>query len=1096
MRRLLIFILCLSPASAWAGTCPGTWQSIDPNGSTVNISSYAGISSCFYASKALGSDSNDGTTEATGGGHGPWAHWPGSQGCTANCAAHTPVAGEGFILRGGDIWSGSELGTGWGWGGSSSSSQIYIGVDKNWFAGASWTRPIWNMSGGVGNTWLASPTAQWWWLDNIEVINMTNCINGVYVQGASNIRASQMYFHAWSHSCAGNNVGFFSQGGSGSMADHNVMDGSDSTRNTMNGAYSFWSQYQYNYTNYVVSSVLGNTDSVHDNVVHNAALSADGDHCNALFSFGALGNTQFMYNNWVDFGTLCAGGVNIWMNGNGSSPTPSVIGFAFGNVETNTSGGNLINIGAHGAGNYGTYYVFNNTVDCTNGGCGGTPPPGPFFAIYDQNNATIGGGALSFDTTPSGGSIIGPCNNGAGSSCHDQNPSVATVNAQGYNLSQIPPYSPISSCTVASCFSIQSGANLNSAVCSAILSAGGVGSADAYNACQLGSSGGVSYNTSNHTVSGPNYPTNMHPAIAAWDGGAYQAGASGPVTATPVISPATGTYTSTQTVSITDSTPSATIYYTTNGSTPTTSSPVYSSSFPVSATTTVQAIATAPGFSQSAVGQSILTITTPQTATPTVNFAGGTYNPSVSLTLSSATSGSTITYCVTTSSLTCTPTLTYSSPLLVSTNDTYISAFANAPGHIQSPTTTFGPYWIGTISLVSLQNFPQSAPTFNCSPVCPAQTIANVAAGNALLVMAQASGTASASAYISSISCSPSLGAFTLPAATQAWNASTLGVSLGYVISTSAASSPSCTVTMTGNSPTTALAFVQLHTSISGGFTISGVANSITTSACTSCQAPNVTVAGNNAVVSFGVPQGTFLSMNYPFGNAVIDTATLTIAGVHLNTSSGTGATAIQNNSHPATMGTIALSDGLPLTIAISGSGTGSVGGTNCSVGTVALAVNTPVNCTAIPSGGSSVTSSGTGSAIACSGANCAFTQTSASTLTYTFTAAAPTPTFAPGTGNYSSAQSVAISDTLAGSTICYTTDNSTPTANGAGVCTHGTTYSAPVSVSSSLTLKAIASKSGSADSAVGSAVYTINLLFPPSLSGNLGLSGNIGVIP
>src|ERR1700728_4386935 len=54
-----------------------------------------------------------------------------------------------------------------------------------------------------------------------------------------------------------------------------------------------------------------------------------------------------------------------------------------------------------------------------------------------------------------------------------------------------------------------------------------------------------------------------------------------PVAATtPVFSPAPGTYTSMQLVTLTAATPGATIYYTTNGSTPTASSPIYSVAIP------------------------------------------------------------------------------------------------------------------------------------------------------------------------------------------------------------------------------------------------------------------------------------------------------------------------------------------------------------------------------------------------------------------------------------------------------------------------------------------------------------------------------------
>lgn len=81
-------------------------------------------------------------------------------------------------------------------------------------------------------------------------------------------------------------------------------------------------------------------------------------------------------------------------------------------------------------------------------------------------------------------------------------------------------------------------------------------------------------------------------------------------TATPTFVPATGTYASSQSVTISCATPAATIYYTTNGSTPTTSSAVYSGAITVSATSTVKAIATASGFTQSAVGSATYTIGT------------------------------------------------------------------------------------------------------------------------------------------------------------------------------------------------------------------------------------------------------------------------------------------------------------------------------------------------------------------------------------------------------------------------------------------------------------------------------------------------------
>lgn len=92
-----------------------------------------------------------------------------------------------------------------------------------------------------------------------------------------------------------------------------------------------------------------------------------------------------------------------------------------------------------------------------------------------------------------------------------------------------------------------------------------------------------------------------------------------PVAPTPIITPGTGTYTSAQTVSISD--PGTSIFYTTNGNHPTTGSTPYTVPFVVSATSTVQAIATETGFSTSAAAQSVITINAGTTGA--VNFGAG-----------------------------------------------------------------------------------------------------------------------------------------------------------------------------------------------------------------------------------------------------------------------------------------------------------------------------------------------------------------------------------------------------------------------------------------------------------------------------------------
>ncbi len=85
-------------------------------------------------------------------------------------------------------------------------------------------------------------------------------------------------------------------------------------------------------------------------------------------------------------------------------------------------------------------------------------------------------------------------------------------------------------------------------------------------------------------------------------------GGSSTVAATPTFSPGGGTYTGSVTVTISDATSGATIYYTTDGSTPTTSSAVYTGALTFTQTTTLKAMAAANGMTNSAVASATYTI--------------------------------------------------------------------------------------------------------------------------------------------------------------------------------------------------------------------------------------------------------------------------------------------------------------------------------------------------------------------------------------------------------------------------------------------------------------------------------------------------------
>jgi hypothetical protein len=91
----------------------------------------------------------------------------------------------------------------------------------------------------------------------------------------------------------------------------------------------------------------------------------------------------------------------------------------------------------------------------------------------------------------------------------------------------------------------------------------------------------------------------------------FSAGIVAPQVSPPAFSPPGGTYTSIQSVTISDSTVGSAIYYTTDGSAPTVSSTKYTGAITVDASETIKVIAVAAGFSNSAIASATYTISTP-----------------------------------------------------------------------------------------------------------------------------------------------------------------------------------------------------------------------------------------------------------------------------------------------------------------------------------------------------------------------------------------------------------------------------------------------------------------------------------------------------
>jgi hypothetical protein len=192
-------------------------------------------------------------------------------------------------------------------------------------------------------------------------------------------------------------------------------------------------------------------------------------------------------------------------------------------------------------------------------------------------------------------------------------------------------------------------------------------------------------------------------AIYFWSGGWYSHGAQNTsytppnlqysltasqtsVTPIPTFSTGGGVYTSTQNVSLSDTAAGAVIYYTTDGTAPTTNSLVYAAPILVGSSATIQAFAIAPGSAPSVVSTSSYTIQGSTSSAPAFSIPAGIYNSSQSVSLSDGTPGAAIHYTIDgTTPATTSP--VYSTPIPI-TVTTVVNALATAPGYLPSPVST------------------------------------------------------------------------------------------------------------------------------------------------------------------------------------------------------------------------------------------------------------------------------------------------------------------------------------------------------------------------------------------------------------------------
>ena len=554
--------------------------------------------------------------------------------------------------------------------------------------------------------------------------------------------------------------------------------------------------------------------------------------------------------------------------------------------------------------------------------------------------------------------------------------------------------------------------------------------------------------------------------------------------ATPKFSPVAGTYATAQTVSITSTTVGATICYTTNGTVPqagdpgTCAAPALTYTGPivvpsVGATETLEALATLNGDINSAVATAAYKITL--AATPTFSPVAGSYATAQTVTITSTTSGATI--CYTTDGIVPTAAVAGTCDTIDPTEASVVS-----PGKVSVPSTetvtaiaTIASGYSNSASVAAAYIISTTAvPTFSpaAGSYASAQTavkISSATAGaticytiNGTLPTAATAGTCDAnvgeSSMASGSTISVSVSETVNAIATLAGYTNSYDVGAAYVIPTAlstptfspAAGTYATTQTVTITSTSTAGATICYTTN--GGLPTAAVAGT-----CDAAVGESSMASGSSITVS-STETVEALATKLASTNSAVASGTFTIQPVAVATpkfspvaGSYTGKQTVSITSTTAGATICYTTNGSTPTAATAGTCDFN-GGVEFSGGTVTVGVTEQLAAIATLAGD---------------------TNSAAATAAYTITAAAPT--FSPVAGSYTGTQTVAITSTTVGATICFTTDGSTPQDWPPGTCQAPTqTYSVPISVTASETVKALATLTGEVDSAIASAAYVI----------------------
>jgi len=368
---------------------------------------------------------------------------------------------------------------------------------------------------------------------------------------------------------------------------------------------------------------------------------------------------------------------------------------------------------------------------------------------------------------------------------------------------------------------------------------------------------------------------------------------------TPTFSPAPGTYYSPQTITLSDAMTGATIYYTTDGSLPTTNSPVYTAPIPISTSISIYAMATYPQYPRSNVVLGAYSILLPTAPAPMFWPTPFTYSTPQSVSLSN--SANLPMYYTLDGSTPTTNSPVYSGPITVSKNTT-INAITAAYGYlmsaissgtylIQGPTPTFsvpsGTYYTAqtvtvsnTVSGSTIYYTTNGAMPTTSSSSCLNPCTLTISTTTILKAIASGGGYAASNVALASYTIAANAPTFSPPAGTYyapqtvTLSDTTSGVTIYYTTNGTfpSTSSPSClspctiavSTTTTIRAMATGNGISQSNTSVAV-YTIAANSPTFSPAAGTYSTAQNVTISDTTSGVTiYYTTNGTFPSTSSP----------------------------------------------------------------------------------------------------------------------------------------------------------------------------------------------------------------------------------------